>query len=228
MSLPVLYIDTEQSNEEQEFRLLSIVSHVPESELYTGMYTEDTMAGTAEEKIKRVDEANAFIESKNFFHEFMPDFTVEKVQSLTRKFYLQHGIVALFFDYINFNPMLLSQNKNLRDDLILTNLTIGLKDMAGILEIPVFTAAQENRSGYGSEKKSASNIGGSIGILQKASKLLFLRNKTDDEISCDGVNGGNQKLIIQYQRHGDCGDNVAINIRYDKPYLTMSEAKVQT
>jgi replicative DNA helicase len=221
-SLPILWIDSEQTQAEQENRLVSNISQIPEDEIVTGLYTQDTANGTAKEKIARMKCAIDILKQSQFYHVYMPDFTLEKIQALTRQFHLKHGIVALFFDYINLNPTLLSQNKHLRDDIILTNLAIGLKDIAGILQIPVYTANQENRSGYGSTEKDARNIGGSIGVLQKATKLFFLRNKTEAELAMDGASRGNQKLLIKYQRHGESGD-VELDIMYNKPVLTQYE-----
>jgi replicative DNA helicase len=220
LGLPALYIDTEQSEEEQEFRLLSILTQIPEIELKTGLFMQDSAYGTAKDKIASIQKAKKQMQESNLYHVFMPDFTLEKIQAVTRQFHLKHGIVALFFDYINFNPTLMAQNRNLRDDMILTNLAIGLKDIAGILKIPVVTAAQENRTGYGSTEKDAKNIGGSIGILQKATKLCFLRNKTDEELVTQGGKG-NQKFLIRYQRHGSTDQE--IDIMFDKIRITQKE-----
>lgn len=219
---PILWIDSEQVQHEQESRLVSNISQIPEDEIVTGMYTQDTANGTAKEKTYRMKCAVNILKQSQFYHVYMPDFTFEKIQAITRQFHLKYGIAAMFFDYINFNPTLMAQNRNLRDDMILTNLTIGLKDISGTLQIPVYTAAQENRTGYGATEKDAKNIGGSIGILQKATKLLFLRNKTEAELAMDGVSKGNQKLLIKYQRHGESGD-VELNIFYDKCRLTQYE-----
>lgn len=220
--LPILYIDVEMSEEEQEDRLLSVVSQLPEKEeIKSGMFAEDTAFGTAKDKVARLKYASKMIGDSQFYHIYMSDFTLEKIAAITRKFYLKHGIAALFFDYINFNPTLMAQNRHLRDDLILTNLATGLKNLAGDLKIPVFTAIQENRSGYGNTEKDARNIGGSIGVLQKATKLLFLRNKTEEELALEGASKGNQKMIIKYARHG-AGDQ-EINVLYDRIRVSQME-----
>lgn len=221
MQLPILWIDSEQTQEEQETRLLSIVSQLPErEEIKSGMFAKDTGFGTAKEKIGRLNYARKLLDSSQFYHVFMPDFTFEKINAVTRKFHLKFGIVALFFDYINFNPTLMSQNRHLRDDLILTNLATGLKEISGLLQMPVFTAVQENRTGYGATEKDAKNIGGSIGVLQKATKLCFLRNKTEAELATEGGKKGNQKFIIKYARHSS-GDQ-EMDIYYDKLRLTQT------
>lgn len=221
LGIPVLYIDSEQGNEEEEFRLLSIVSQIPEDELTTGLFMEDTGYGTAKDKVARIQEAQHKIKASQFFHVYMPDFTLEKINAITRKYYLKYGIQSLFFDYVDFNPTLLSQNKHLRDDMVLTNLTVGIKNLAKDLKIPAYSASQENRSGYGNTEKDAKNLGGSIGILQKATKLCFLRNKSEEELAMEGASKGNQKLLLKYQRHGP--RDMSFNMFFDKKKITMHE-----
>ena len=94
--------------------------------------------------------------------------------------------------------------------------------MAGILKIPIFTACQTNRNDLDTDSPDASNIGGSYRILQLASKLMFLINKTDERIAKDGFQNGNQQLIIKYQRNG-MSDCPPINIMFNKPILRQTE-----
>jgi replicative DNA helicase len=222
LQLPILWIDSEQSNEEEELRLISNISQVPEDEIKTGLFTQDTAYGKAQDKILALNHAKYLLNNSNFHHIYMSDFTLDKIIAIARKFHLKYGIVALFFDYIKLNPNLIAQNKSMRTDLVLTTLTTGLKNIGGDLKIPVFTAAQENRTGYGNQTKDARNIGESLGILQLATKLCFLRNLSDEEIACSQIQA-NQELYIAYQRHGL--NQVKIPILYKRPTLTQIEAK---
>jgi replicative DNA helicase len=101
--------------------------------------------------------------------------------------------------------------------------TSGLKDIASTLSIPVVTAAQTNRTNLGEVDKDASSIGGSYRILQLATKLLFLVNKSDKQISESGIDNGNQVLSIKYQRNG-ASDCDPINIMFYKNILFQKEA----
>ena len=61
--LPVLYIDTEMTSEEQEDRLVSILTQIPVSEIMTGLFAVDTEHGTAKEKIEKIKNAIERIKS---------------------------------------------------------------------------------------------------------------------------------------------------------------------
>ena len=61
--LPVLYIDTEMTSEEQEDRLVSMITQIPVQEIVTGLFAVDTENGTAQEKIQKIK--NAIQQIKN-------------------------------------------------------------------------------------------------------------------------------------------------------------------
>jgi hypothetical protein len=98
----------------------------------------------------------------------------------------------------------------------------GLKDLAGMLRIPIYAGCQENRSDPKSDKKDERNVGGSDRILQLASKLIFLNNKSDEQIVKEGHLNGNQTLYIAYQRNGE-SNCPSINIQFDRTTLTQRE-----
>lgn len=220
--LPVLYIDTEMSSREQEDRIIANLSGIPQAEIVSGMYVMDTEAGTAEEKIPRLKKARKELKLGNYYHVYMPQFTIEAVTALVRKFQMQFGIVAMFFDYIKI-PSNQADFKTAQEYQRLGFFTSGLKDIAGMLDIPVFTAAQTNRTDNATESPDESNIGGSYRILQLATKLMFLMNKTPERIAKDGYGAGNQQLFIKWQRNGE-SDCDPINIAFDKPILRQREA----
>lgn len=219
--LPTLYIDTEMYDRQQEDRILANLSGIPESEIVSGMYVVDTEYGLAKDKVAKIKDAREKLQSGNYYHVYMPHFTIEKVTALAKQFQRKFGIVALFFDYIKI-PSSSNALKSTQEYQALGFFTSGLKDLAGILNIPVFSACQANRSDLGSTEKDASAIGGSYRILQLASKLMFLSNKSDEQIAKEGIRNGNQVLQIKYQRNG-MSDCPPINIFFDKPILRQSE-----
>jgi replicative DNA helicase len=196
--IPVLYIDTEMYKEEQEDKLLSLISGVPHSEIRNGMFGKDTIHGYARDKIKAVADASKLITNSNFHHVYMPNFTLEKVQALARKYQLEYGVKLIVFDYIK----LPSSNANLGDKeyQALGYLTSGLKDLAGLLQVPVISAVQLNRGAVGKEDITEADIAGSDRILFLANRVCFLRRSTEDEYF---QTGATHQFKIHLQRMGE-------------------------
>lgn len=218
----ILYIDTEMSDREQEDRILSNLTGIPHTEIVSGLYVMDTVNGTAEDKVAKLKEARQQLQLGNYYHIYMPQFTAEKVTALARKFQTQFGICALFFDYIKI-PSNQGNFKSAQEYQALGFFTSTLKDIAGILKIPVYSACQMNRDDFGKDNApDAGRIGGSYRILQLASKLIFLTNKSEKKMARDGIQNGNQQLWIKYQRNGQ-SDCPPINIFFDKPILRQTE-----
>lgn len=134
---------------------------------------------------------------------------------------IQEQIDYCIFDYIKMPSSDVSGLNNAQEHQRLGFFTTCLKNMAGICDIPVITACQANRSELGNTNPDASSIGGSYRILQLATKLMFLRNKTDNELLIEGYAKGNQVLHIKYQRNGQ-GD-MAVDVQFDRPILSMRE-----
>ncbi len=220
-TIPILYIDTEMNEREQEDRILANLTGIPHDEIVSGLYVLDTVNGVAQEKVAKLKKAREELNLGNYYHIYMPMFTIEKVTALARKFAIQIGIKAIFFDYIKI-PSNQASFKDAQEYQKLGFFTSGLKDLGGMLKIPVFTACQMNRNDLKNDNPDASDIGGSYRILQLATKLMFLINKSDEKIAKDGFQNGNQQLIIKYQRNGmsDCDP---INIMFNKPILRQTE-----
>jgi len=220
--IPILYFDTEMNEREQEDRILANLTGIPHDEIVSGMYVLDTVNGKANDKIARLKKAREELCLGAYYHIYMPHFTIEKVTTLARKFHIQMGVKALFFDYIKIPSNQANSFKNQQEYQSLGFFTSGLKDLAGLLKIPIFTACQTNRNDLDTKNPDANNIGGSYRILQLASKLIFLIDKNNEQIAKDGFHNGNQQLLIKYQRNGlsDCSP---INIMFNKPILRQTE-----
>ena len=220
--LPVLYIDTEMTSEEQEDRLVSILTQIPVSEIMTGLFAVDTEHGTAKEKIEKIKNAIEQIKSSPYYHVYMPNFSAEKVTALAKQYKAKYNIQALFMDYIKIPASQGNSLQQIKEYQALGFFTSTLKDIAGTLKIPVYSAVQENRNDEKGTEKGAGNVAGSDRILQLATKLMFLYAKTDEQIERDSVLLGNRHLKIAYQRNGE-SDCPPINLQFDNQVVTIRE-----
>ena len=220
--LPVLYIDTEMTSEEQEDRLVSILTQIPVSEIMTGLFAVDTEHGTAKEKIEKIKNAIEQIKSSPYYHVYMPNFSAEKVTALAKQYKAKYNIQALFMDYIKIPASQGNSLQQIKEYQALGFFTSALKDIAGTLKIPVYSAVQENRNDEKGTEKGAGIVAGSDRILQLATKLMFLYAKTDEQIARDTTLLGNRHLKIAYQRNGE-SDCPPINLQFDNQVVTIRE-----
>lgn len=218
-----LYIDTEMTEEEQEDRLVAMISQVPYEEIRNGMFCLDSPYGKGTDKVTKVKIASDKLKKSKLFHKYMPNFTIESVTALIRKMKIQEGIDFAIFDYIKLPSSDVKGLQIAQEHQRLGYFTTCLKDMAGICGIPVITACQANRSDLDTTNPDASSIGGSYRILQLATKLLFIRPKTDQELVMEQYTRGNYKVHIKYQRNGE-GDR-AVDVQFDKPILRLKEVE---
>ena len=220
--LPVLYIDTEMTSEEQEDRLVSILTQIPVSEIMTGLFAVDTEHGTAKEKIEKIKNAIEQIKSSPYYHVYMPNFSAEKVTALAKQYKAKYNIQALFMDYIKIPASQGNSLQQIKEYQALGFFTSTLKDIAGTLKIPVYSAVQDNRNDEKGTEKGAGNVAGSDRLLQLATKLMFLYAKTDEQIARDTTLLGNRHLKIAYQRNGE-SDCPPINLQFDNQVVTIRE-----
>ena len=186
------------------------------------MYVLDTENGKAKDEMSALKEAIQKLKAGNYYHVYLPSFTVDKVNAIAKKFKMQHNIQAIFFDYLKMPSSQISTLRSVQEWQMLGYIASGLKDLAGTLGIPIYSACQENRIDPKGGRKDETNVGGSDRILQLASKLIFLTNKSDEEIMKEGEINGNQRLYIAFQRNGE-SNCPPINIKFDRPRNTMIE-----
>lgn len=225
---PVLIVDTEMSTREQRFRLLSILSGVPERMIKNGNYTQFP------EYLQSMDEAIKIVQSGLILHKYYPDFTAEGVSALTRKYHHQYGVGCLIFDYIKLPDADLQLMHNVKEHQALGFLCVSLKNLAGQLGIPVITAAQIGRVGANKGHVSSSDFADSDRILRYANTLLGASSKTKEEFQKleeeygreAARNMGTHRLQILDARAG--GTNfTGVDLYFRKEILTVSEAQQQ-
>lgn len=230
--IPVLFIDTEMSTEEQMDRLIANIASeqgvvVPETAIAKGLYVRNPKMYDAVENY-----AKPLIKEAPLYHVYMPDFTPERVHNLARKFQKQYGIewngyknqFVLIFDYIKLPDD--SFQKNMSEYLILGQITNMLKNKtAGQLGIPVLAFAQLNpRTSYGAEDVNSTHISGSNRIVMFVNELGFIRKKTPEELAQHGKEMGNLVYKLGETRNGGNYEGW-IDYQIYKGITTMKELK---
>lgn len=226
---PVLYVDTEMSLREQQFRLTSMLSQVPERDIKNGTFKDFN------DRLSQVDTARDIINKGLLFHKYYPDFSAEGISSMVRKFHYQHNIECVIFDYIKLPDADLQNSANVKEHQALGYLCVALKNLAGQLQIPIVTAAQIGRPGANKGRVTSAEFADSDRILRYANTLLGLAHKTRDEMQeaeehfgrDDARAMGTHRLQILDTRAGGA-DFGGIDIHFRQEVLTMREADVQS
>jgi hypothetical protein len=142
---------------------------------------------------------------------------------MVRKYKIQYNIGYFIFDYIKLPTSEIGGLASAQEYQRLGYFTTCLKDLTGICDIPGITACQANRSNLDGTMDESS-IGGSYRILQMATRLIFLRNKTDMELASQGFTRGNQSIKVAFQRNGASMSD-EIDFVFDKAIMRMYEHK---
>jgi len=118
-------------------------------------------------------------------------------------------------------------NENFNETQTLGYITSSLKDLAGMLNIPVITAVQLNRTGEGKSHISSDQIADSDRVLRYCNVLMALAPKLRKEIEEDGVACGTHRLQILDNRSGSSFYS-GIDLMAKRPIITMEEATSQS
>lgn len=217
---PVLIVDTEMGLEEQQLRLLSFLSSVPEKLIKNGLFARDMLQREA--VYRSLDIIETAKAKGLYFHKYLPYFNIENVKSLARKYKVKYGIKVLFFDYIK----LVEASSGASETQQIGFLTTSLKDLAGELGIPLVTAVQLGRVAKGLSRVSSEMIADSDRVLRYCNLLMALCKKSPKEIEEEGLSCGTHRLQILENRSGSTLYQ-GIDLVFRKPILTIKEAEMQ-
>jgi len=207
LGYPVLVLDTEQPTEQFRSRLLSLMSKVPERKI---------LHGNLNSKEQRLVElAIEIINKGQLYHFYIPGFTVEQVLTIFKLYKVKLDLKLGIFDYIKLPS---THDRNKKEYQILGDVTTALKDLAGMLNIPLLCAAQVNRE---------DEVADSDKIERYADVIMQFTLKTDEENEKTGLGGGAHKLIIKRSRRGGETPKEGICMLFKKSILSIEEAPVQ-
>ena len=142
---PVLFITTEQEEDEIQTMMLAFLSAVDEEHILTGGYDEG-------EK-ERVLKAARLLERSEIHIKKLPDFSLQDVENCIKYGIREWGARYAFFDYMHSSMKILSEVgsrsgvKGLREDNVLFLMSVKLKDICNEYGVFIMSATQLN-AGY--------------------------------------------------------------------------------
>lgn len=223
LSMPVLYIDTEMSQEEQEVRALAHLTKINSYHIETGSCGKDVI------KKNQVLQAAVELDTLQITHEWVGGKNFEEILSIMRRWiYAKVG----FDDNGNTNPHIIIYDYfKLMNDSKLDKMqeyqAIGfqvskLSDFCKRYGSPCLSAAQSNRDGI--SKDTTAIISMSDRLLWLCTSCVVFKKKEAEEIVEDGRKNGNRKLIVLETRFGPGMDfNNYINLEMDGSICHITE-----
>lgn len=208
--LRVMYIDSELSDRLFQCRLISHLTGIEFKKVRAGTYSK-------EEREKKIEKANEWLKTRDFFHVYMPIFDETSLYTAVKRVYHTYGLDVLIVDYFKGN----GDGDAYAIYTSLGRLVDTVKNaIAGTLNIAAIGAAQATSTG---------KLADSAKIARNASTIIMLQDKTQEEIQHDGQECGNKKLIVRFNRNGpQMGDGEYIDLNFIGDKILYEEAKQHT
>lgn len=211
-----LYIATEQDETEVTTMALAFISGVDEERILMNSY----LAGEKE----RVSKAVKILQKGKLFFTCIPDFGIQNIESIIKKYIREKSINYAFFDYIHTSPKILTEIggksgvKNLREDNVLFLLSSALKDICVKYDIFILSSTQLNASYAESETPNEACLRGSKAIADRIDVGMLMLEVTKED---------KEKLLPFVQKNGIEMPNLKISVyknrgnRYKSNYLWL-------
>lgn len=191
-----LYLDTEMSTEEQQFRLAASVTGVPLWYIETGNWRRNP------EFVEKIRNGLSQIKDSGLYHIHIGNKNIDQLCSLVRRWFFKNvkrgNNCAIFYDYVKLTGE--TVGNNWAEHQAIGDKIDKLKKLSEELDCPIFTAMQMNRSGENHNRAAnqmnddSSAIALSDRLQWFASFVAIFRRKTLDEMDEDG-DFGTHKLI---------------------------------
>lgn len=178
-----LYIGTEMELiEEIEPILWAYIADVPEDHILFGNYQP------GEEE--RVDEAIRILnEEANIYLEYVPDYDIGTLEKIIDEHVVKHNVGHVFFDYIHTTTELISEfqteakaRMNTREDQVLNNLGVKIKELTRKYNISIDTWTQVTGDVRNEQVRDSSLIRGAKGLKDKADTCFIVTRPTKKEM----------------------------------------------
>lgn len=231
--LPVLFLDTEMSEEEQTPRILSRISEkVRYRDIEHGTFLKNDFQKDL------VRKANATFKKLPLHYLSIPGQPFEETLSVMRRWVRRKvGIdkngrtkpCLIILDYFKVMDSK-SITQSLSEFQLLGFMLTSMQAFAAKFDVPILTFIQLNRDGLDKENEAAAS--GSDRITWFCSNFTIFKRKTQEEIAASGGPlNGNRKLVPVISRHGpglDEGDYINVYANLDFATILEKQTRNQT
>jgi replicative DNA helicase len=227
-NIPILYLDTELTDEILMARRLGAVCDMPYEDIETGkIFDSDMNMGKLEKNLE-------VLKTRPFYYQNISGKHQREILSSVRKWIMTHvgfdengntNECAVFLDYIKM--MELSHAGSFSEWQYIAQMMTDIHNFCIELNIPVFATVQLNRDGITREDQGV--VAGSDGIVRLCSSLSLLRPKTEEDLVDDPATNGNRKMVTIASRFGPGhSDGEYINIKTNLAHGWMIEGNLNT
>ena len=230
LDIPVLYLDTEMSDEDHWYRLGANYSDVTINDLESGRCGENF--SERERVIKALDK----IESLPIDYINISGIPFEESLAIIRRWI--HKNVGfeddgrtkdcmIIYDYVK-----LMNGEDLKIGVqeyqVLGFMMTSLHNLAVRNDVPIFTMIQLNRDGI--DKETADVVAGSDRVMWLTTNFSIFKPKSDEELQSSDPDEGTHKLVIIKHRHGpgmSRGDYINMKMEGAKARITEGKTKLK-
>ena len=178
MSEPTTYITTEMTVDEIQTILIAAVSKVNEEHILYGEYKDG--------EYERVRKAIEYIRSSPLYIVHIPDFSIEDIKNIIKKYNREFKVEYFFFDYISTSLRLMSEvsgksRMGLKEHQLLLVFSTELKTIAQQLNVFIFTASQLNGEARNAIIKDQNLLSGAKALANKLDVGIISMRPTQRE-----------------------------------------------
>jgi replicative DNA helicase len=161
---PTLFITTEMKISEIQTIIIAAVSKVNENHILTQQYNEG--------EYERVCQAVEFIQSAPLYIEHIPDFTINEIENIIKRYNREYNVRYIFFDYVWMSIKAMGQvnaqtGMRLQEHQLLLAFATQLKAIAQRLDVFIFTASQLNGEAQDAKIKNQNLLAGAKSLSNK-------------------------------------------------------------
>jgi len=209
--VPVGFFSLEMSQEELVDRLLVAQADIDAWKLKTGKLSEKDFSALSD-AMGELAEAPLYIDDT-------PGMSIMEMRTKARRLQVEHGLEFLVVDYLQ-----LAHSRNLENRVQeISEVSMGLKNLARELKIPVLALSQLSRAVEhrgGTKKPQLADLRESGGIEQDADVVMFMYREDEENLE-------NLKMYIAKHRNGPLA-TIDLRFRGDRiKFYSVDKARTE-